>query len=249
MTCSLASRRVRTEDLCSSRWLRPARRCMSLPLPVTRKRFFAPLWVFILGIAASSPRWWVWRLGGAGLLGGFRLGTSGTRGLRLRASVRCHHHDHVAAVLLWCRLHDAQLLDVGGQPLQQPEPELGPRLLSTAEHDRDLDFVTGLQEPHDVTLLGLVVMRVDLGPKLHLLDDRVRLVTSRLTSLLGVLVLPLAVVHELADRRTGLGRHLDEVEIGFLSQPQRVADGDDADLLSVRTDQTHLGDTDPVVYT
>ena len=30
-----------------------------------------------------------------------------------------------------------------------------------------------LEEPHDVALLGLVVVRVDLRPELHLLDDRV----------------------------------------------------------------------------
>ena len=135
-----------------------------------------------------------------------RLGCAGLApAARCAPAVRRHHHDHVAAVLLRRGLDEAQLLDVVGQPLQQPEPELRPGLLATAEHDRDLDFVTGLQEPHDVTLLGLVVVRVDLRPKLHLLDDGVRLVASRFASLLGVLVLPLAVVHELADRRPGFG--------------------------------------------
>ena len=61
------------------------------------------------------------------------------------------------------------------------------------------------------------------------------------------LVLELAVVHELADRRAGHRRDLDEVEVGLLGQPQRVADGDDADLLAVGTDEPHLGDADPVV--
>ena len=52
-----------------------------------------------------------------------------------------------------------------------------------------------------MTLLGLVVVRVDLGAKLHLLDDHVGLVPPCLAGLLGVLVLELPVVHELADRR------------------------------------------------
>ena len=63
--------------------------------------------------------------------------------------------------------------DVLGEPLQQPEAQLGPGLLAAAEHDRDLDLVALLEEPDDVTLLGLVVVRVDLRPELHLLDDRV----------------------------------------------------------------------------
>ena len=99
------------------------------------------------------------------------------------------------------------------RPLQQPEPELGAVLLAATEHDRDLDLVARLQEPHDVTLLGLVVVRVDLRAKLHLLDDRVGLVAPRLACLLGVLVLELPVVHELADRRAGRRRHLDQVEV------------------------------------
>jgi hypothetical protein len=43
-------RRVNLDDLRSSKWRLPARSCMIFPEPVTRKRFFAPLWVFIFGI-------------------------------------------------------------------------------------------------------------------------------------------------------------------------------------------------------
>ena len=140
---------------------------------------------------------------------GFRLGL----GLLL---VRAEHHDHVAAVLLRRGLDEPELLDVAGKPLQQPEPELGSVLLATTEHDRDLDLVALLEEAHDVTLLGLVVVRVDLRAKLHFFDDRVGLVAPRLACLLGVLVLELAVVHELADRRTCRRCHLDQVEICLL---------------------------------
>ena len=161
--------------------------------------------------------------------------------------MRPEHHDHVAAVLLGRRLHEAQLRDVLGQPLQQPEPQLGAVLLATAEHDGDLDLVAGPQEPHDVTLLGLVVVRVDLGTKLHLLDDHVRLVPARLTGLLGVLVLELPVVHELADRRTCHRGDLDQVEIGLLGELEGLARGDDADGLAVGSDEPDLGYPDPVV--
>ena len=138
-------------------------------------------------------------------------------------------------------------LDVLGQPLQQPEPQLGAGLLTTAEHDGDLDLVTGTQEPDDVTLLGLVVVRVDLRPQLHLFDDRVGLVPAGLARLLRGLVLVLAEIHQLADRRTGRGRNLDQVEISFLCQPKCVLDPDDAYLLTVRSDQSHLGNADALV--
>src|SRR3954463_43933 len=167
--------------------------------------------------------------------------------LLLLLAMRGHHHDHVAPVLLGLELDVAELLHVLGEPLEQPEPELGARLLTAAEHDRDLDLVARFQEPHDVTLLGLVVVRIDLRPELHLFDDRVHLVAACFTGLLRVLVLPLSVVHELGHGRTGGGSYLDKVEIGFLSESQGVADGDDADLLAVGTDESHFWDADPVV--
>src|SRR5437764_1178155 len=125
------------------------------------------------------------------------------RPVRLLLAMGSHHHDHVAAVLARLELDVAELLDVLREALQQPEPQLGAGLLASAEHDRDLDFVARLEEPHDVTLLGLVVVRIDLRPELHLLDDRVHLVAARFTGLLRGLVLELAVVHELADRWPG----------------------------------------------
>ena len=98
-----------------------------------------------------------------------------------------------------------------------------------------------------MTLLGLVVVGVDLRTKLHLLDDHVRLVATRLASLLGVLVLELAVVHELADRRSRGRRHLDEIEVGLLRESQGVVDADDADGLAVRANEPNFGHPNPVV--
>src|SRR5580704_6384058 len=40
------------DDLCSNMWLRLARRRITLPVPVSRNRFLAPLWVFIFGMVA-----------------------------------------------------------------------------------------------------------------------------------------------------------------------------------------------------
>jgi hypothetical protein len=51
----------------------------------------------------------------------------------------------------------------------------------------------------------------------------------------------------LATGGRAIGRDLDEVEVGVLGELDGLADGDDADLLAVRADQTHLGDADPVV--
>src|SRR6478736_7870738 len=104
-------------------------------------------------------------LGGRGGPGAALLGAG--LGLLLR---RSDHHDHVATVLLRRRLDVAELGDVVGETLEQAAAELGTALLATAEHDRHLDLVTGLEEPPDVALLSAVVVRVDLRAELDLLD-------------------------------------------------------------------------------
>src|SRR6478735_1226075 len=167
-------------------------------------------------------------------------------GLRLLLG-RADHHDHVSAVLLRGRLDEAELGDVLGEALQQAATELGPRLLATAEHDRHLDLVTGLEEPLDVATLGAVVVRVDLRTELDLLDDGVDLVLARFPCLHGGFVLEIAEVHELGERRLGHGGHLDEVEVRLLSQTERVLDAHDADLLAVGSNQAHFRDPDALV--
>jgi len=98
-----------------------------------------------------------------------------------------------------------------------------------------------------VALLGAVVVRVDLGAELDLLDDRVDLVLACFPRLHGGFVLVLAEVHELGDRRLGHRGDLDQVEIRLGGQAQRVLDADDADLLSVGANQPHLRNPDAVV--
>ncbi len=88
---------------------------------------------------------------------------------------------------------------------------------------------------------------VDLGTELNLLDDHVRLVPTGFTGLLGVLVLELPVVHELADGWLAHRGDLDQVQVGFLGELEGLPRGDDADGLAVGSDEPDLGYPDPVV--
>ena len=98
-----------------------------------------------------------------------------------------------------------------------------------------------------MTLLGLVVMRINLQPETDLLQHGVGLITARVARLHSRLVLELPEVHELADRGTSVRGNLDQVEIRLLRETQRVLDANDADLLTVRADQTYLRHADPLV--
>src|SRR5699024_10466887 len=73
------------------------------------------------------------------------------------------------------------------------------------------------------------------------------LVSARLTRLHRGLVLVLAEVHELDDRRPSGRGDLDQVEIRLLGKPGGVLDPDDADLFSVGADEPDLWNSDPVI--
>ncbi len=98
-----------------------------------------------------------------------------------------------------------------------------------------------------MTLLGLVIVRVDLGTEFLFLDDGLLLVFARLAEFLCRLVFELAVVHDLAHRRFGFRGYFDEVEIGIRCHAECVFDAHDAHLLPAGSDQTDFRYADALV--
>ncbi|BCW44405.1 hypothetical protein StoSoilB5_15890 [Arthrobacter sp. StoSoilB5] len=90
-------------------------------------------------------------------------------------------------------------------------------------------------------------MLVDLQAETDFLKNRVGLVLAGLTRLDGSLVLVLAEVHQLANRRLSLRGNFNEIEIGFGSKTQGVLDADNSYLFAGRADQPHLGDADTLI--
>src|SRR5690242_18919012 len=83
-------------------------------------------------------------------------------------------------------------------------------------------------------------MVVDLRSQLLFLDDGLLLIPAGFTRLLRRLVFVLAVVHDLADRRPGIGSNFDNVEIGVSGNAECVFDTHEAYLLSPRADQSNF---------
>ena len=121
--------------------------------------------------------------------------------------------DHVPPVEPRLRLDLGALADRLGDPVQDALAELGVEDLAAAEHDRDLDLVTLVEELGDQARLGVEVPRPDLRPVLHLLDAAALGLAPRLLGLLGLVELELPVVHDPAHGRVRRRRHLDEVEV------------------------------------
>ncbi len=93
----------------------------------------------------------------------------------------------------------------------------------------------------------LWIVRIDLGSELDLFQAGPRLLPAGLFLLDVALVPVLAVIHDPAHGWIGLRRDLDQIQIERSGLVQRVAGIDDADLLSIRSDQPDLWRPDPIV--
>ena len=98
-------------------------------------------------------------------------------------ALRRKRHDDVAAFLLRSEFDSAVFLHFAGETLQQLDAADRSGLLATAQHNGDLDLVSAVQEAHNMALLDLEVMVVDLQTEANFLDFRGALVAARLTSL------------------------------------------------------------------
>ena len=116
--------------------------------------------------------------------------------------------------------------------------------LAATEAQRDLGLVALFQEPAQITQLDLVIAFVGAGTELDFLDLDDLLLELGFVLPLLLLVLELAVVHQTADRGLGVGRDFHQIHVALLGKPERVGDLDDAELFSIQTYQTHLGDAD-----
>ena len=141
----------------------------------------------------------------------------------------------------------AELGHIFCEPFEQRPTALGMAHLAPAEHDRDLDLVALAQEAYDMALLGGVVVGIDLGAELDLLDRDRALVLARQLLLLLLVVAVLAVVHDPADGRIGLVGNLDQIEVEVASKGESLGQRLDADLFPVGPDESDLPGADPIV--
>src|SRR3979411_1244820 len=159
---------------------------MSLPFFVTRTRLAMPFWVLSLGTVGRL-------LDGA-------------------LAARRKDHEEVLAFEQGRTFNDRERLRVVRDPVEDPSPDVLMDHLAAPEHDRHLYFLSCFEELLQTLELGLEIVLGHLRPQLHLLElDDVLLAPLVLLALDG-LELVASVVHQTADRRVRLRRHLYEVQ-------------------------------------
>ena len=166
------------------------------------------------------------------------------RGMARSRLFRREHHHHLTAFhrRLGFDLRYGAGLDL--HAFEQTEAEILMGHFATAKAERHLDLVAFLEEAAHGLHLGVVVVIVDAGAKLDLLDLDDLLLLAGFGGFLLLKEAELPIVEDLADRRICGGNDLDEVEacvVGYLLGFQRIDDFLDFGLLSRSTELHERG--------
>jgi hypothetical protein len=143
---------------------------------------------------------------------------------------------------------DFDAVELRDKAVEQGAAERGASHLAAAAEAQDhLDLVSLPKELADLARLRLEVARPDAHAQPHLLQFVAMRLSSCILRLRDHLEPVLAVIHDLANGRVGVGCDLDKIEVQLAGQRQRVSNGSDAELATLGVDQPYLSDADPLV--
>src|SRR5437763_1881104 len=141
--------------------------------------------------------------------------------------------------------------DVGASrnasPINRPTPVMIDRSVATQEAQRDFHLVAFFEEAAHRLHFYIIVMVVDTGPQLNLLDLDNLLALTGFGGLLLFEKAEFSVVEDFADRRSGIGDDLDEIQSGFFRELERLFRRGWALVLALCINQLHSGNANIAV--
>src|ERR1700722_7572018 len=138
--------------------------------------------------------------------------------------------------------------DVHQQTIHLGAAHILVRHFAAAMKNHRLHFVTVTQEPNDLILSHLIIVLGGRRTELHFLDVRTLLVLLRLVRLLALLVQELSVIHQLANRRHGIGRDLDNVQSGLSRCFHCIEQGHHPQLIPCIVNHANFASADALVH-
>lgn len=136
--------------------------------------------------------------------------------------------------------HNAMFGNRLGEFFHDLMPNLGMGHLASAEADRHLELVALLKELGRLLDLGVQVADIDVQRKADLFDFDHLLVFLGFFFPFGLFKAVLAVIHDPANRRSGLRGNFHQIEILLDRKPLCLTGIHDAELASVRRDHPNL---------
>ncbi len=156
-----------------------------------------------------------------------------------------HSADHTFAHLLWRLFDFAECGQFGHNRFHNLSTLFDVSQLAAAKHQGDLHFVLLLQEADSLLHLEIDIVLTRFWTETNFFDSGVVRV---LMGLLFLFILVLAVVHDPADRRALVGRHLHKIEAHFPRLRNGLRGRDDSQLLPIGTDNAYGGDANLFIH-
>ncbi|SPJ34830.1 hypothetical protein KSP9073_02877 [Kushneria phyllosphaerae] len=121
------------------------------------------------------------------------------------------------------------------------------RHFATTESQRDLALIAFLKETRQILELDLIITFVSGRPEFDFLDLNLLLLLLLSRFLFFQFELMLAVIHDLANDRIGIG-YLHEIKPSFFSLGKRLIHGHNTQLLALAIDKPNFIRTNTVIY-
>jgi hypothetical protein len=133
--------------------------------------------------------------------------------------------------------------------LDNAPAELWPVIFTTPQSERYPDFIAVFEEAERAAGFDLEVMLAGLQSQADAFDLTGTAAFTLLCDRLGLLILEFAPIEQFCDGRIGVGGNLGQIVSFVLGTLQRLGKRDDSDLLTIGTDQAHVGGADVMVET
>jgi len=199
-----------------------------LPRPLTLKRRLTPEWVFSLSLATGL----LLRL--FDNLGRFLIGG-------------CEDRSEESTLHVSAPVNSRHVFQLPTEAIQQSPARLRMSHLPTTEPHRYLHLVAFPEQPLRQLNLPLQVMLANMGPHPHLAQQQALLMLVRVSFLLRLLILPLAIVQKATNRWSTMGINFYQVEVAFLGNGQRLWNGQNTQVLTCVRYYANFFCSDPFV--
>ena len=144
--------------------------------------------------------------------------------------VRRQNHEHIPSFHIGVLLHNADILQCLFDSAETVAPDVLVGDFTPAESDAELHLLAFLQPSGGTFDVELKVILVRFGTELNFLDGDLDLILLGFAFLAPLFILELPIIHDAADGRLGIRRHLDQIQPGIISPFLCIMDIHHADI-------------------
>jgi hypothetical protein len=157
-------------------------------------------------------------------------------------------HHHLSPLQPRVLFHRSIVFQIGFHALQELSAKFLVRHFAPPKTKRHLRLIPVFQKSNQVSQFNPIVADIRAGAEFNLLNLHLFLLSFRRVPPFAFFVLKFAEIHDSANRRCRIRRNFNEVQTRFLRFSQGIGCGDDADLLTVITDETDLRRINSPIY-